>query len=184
MHSVVAHRAVVVCLALTFIPGLAFAGDQIFLTISGVHGDASGGSIQVLSVSGGVSNEVGRSTSVSAARAGAPNFSDFSLQSQTSSASPILQQSVASGRSYSQAVVSFVRQTGGGPQFAYLTYTLSNVNVTSWSFGAAEGGNFPTENVSLAYTRIATRYQPQNPDGTPGTPVLACWDLTTNRSCL
>jgi type VI secretion system secreted protein Hcp len=177
MRSAVVFRLALICPSIAFavIPRLASA-DDIFLTIPGVQGDATAvgfqGSIDVISVSGGVSFAAGTK---------APRFSDFSLTMQASSASPVLEQAVPSQHTFAQAVISF--QRAGTSPVVYLTYTLTNVTVSSFSSGGDAGGGRPADSISLTYSRIRTQFTPQNPDGTLGTPVVACWDVATNRGC-
>lgn len=100
---------------------------------------------------------------------------------RTTAASPGLQQAVANGHHYPQAVVSF-RRAGERP-FVFLTYTLADVTVTSFQSDASVPLDAPSESVTLTYARIKTDYFRQNADGSPAPAVSVCWDVKANAQC-
>jgi type VI secretion system secreted protein Hcp len=187
MRSAPAHRLALACstLALALAPHLASAADQIYLKLSGVEGESASqkGAIDVLSVSTGVSFQANQNPAHFRARdQGVPDFTTFSLMTQTSAVSPLLAQATATQHTYPEATITFFKSAGEGPA-RYLTYTLTDVRVSSFQLSAASGGDRPSESVSLTFSRIKTEYRPQLRDGSFGPAVTACWDLRANRSC-
>src|SRR5262249_6268425 len=56
-----------------------------------------------------------------------------------------------------------------------LTYRLFDVKVSS--FHTASGADQPHDTITLSFTKIEEDYLPENPDGTPGTPIRVSYDL-------
>jgi type VI protein secretion system component Hcp len=106
----------------------------------------------------------------------APIFGDFRLTVSPHSLEPALLLAVANGHVY-PTVVLHVHQTDGA-QLEYLTYTFSNVTLSSYSTSES-GGAVPQDNIGLRYTRIREDYRPINPDGTLGSPITSIWDVAT-----
>ena len=92
-----------------------------------------------------------------------------------SSASPKLMLACANGQIFSSAVIAGQRLDG--PQYQFVTITLSNVSITSYQ-PRSNGSDLPTESISLSFTRIRMEYVPLNPDGTPGDPIVTTVDVS------
>jgi type VI protein secretion system component Hcp len=45
------------------------------------------------------------------------------------------------------------------------------------------GGDSPMEKITMQYAGVSISYQPENTDGTLGTPITACYDVVTQTSC-
>lgn len=67
----------------------------------------------------------------------------------------------------------------GAARFLFLRVDLEEAYVTSYSV-SGQSGDRPIEEIALTYTRITLTYWPQNPDGTPGTPIVVGWDVSKN----
>jgi len=66
---------------------------------------------------------------------------------------------------------------------AFLTYVFGDVFVTSVSDAASSGGDSaPAESISFAMGSVQVKYTPQNPDGSPGTPVTSGWNVVKNQA--
>ena len=114
------------------------------------------------------------------ATAGKVSVQDFHFVARLSKASPKLFLTCASGQRLKSAVLSCRR--AGANQADFLTWTFTDVMVTSYQTGsAASGDEAPTDQVSLSAGRIDVSYQQQLPDGTLAAPVRAGWDARTNR---
>src|SRR3954469_12488839 len=104
--------------------------SDIFLKIGDIKGEsqdkAHPNEIELLSFSFGASN-FGRAAAGGGSGAGKVALQDFHLVMRTSSASPTLFVSCASGKHFSQAVLT-VRKAGDSPQ-DFLKYTFSDVLV-------------------------------------------------------
>jgi type VI secretion system secreted protein Hcp len=152
-----------------------------FLSIDGVAGesldDKHKGAIDVLSWSWGEANS-GSIVAGGGAGAGKVAFNDFSFTMNVSKATPALFQACANGQHFKEA-----RLTGrqaGRAQADYLTWTFSDVLVSSYQTGGSQGDDRPVENVGLTFTKAQLSYAPQKPDGTLDTPLKAGWDLRLN----
>jgi type VI secretion system secreted protein Hcp len=157
-------------------PSRAVAAQDIFLAIAGLNGESAdaqfAGAIEVLSVTSGITTD----------NAGKPTFSPVVVKTRgTTAASSALDQAVASGQRFPQAVVSLRR--AGESRFVFLTYTLTDVAVTSFQRDASATEDRPSESMSLTYAQIKTDYQRQNADGSAAPVVSVCWDVRTNARC-
>jgi type VI secretion system secreted protein Hcp len=74
-----------------------------------------------------------------------------------------------------------VRKAGTKP-LEYLTIKLEGVLISSISTGGSGGEDRLTENVTLNFAKYEVDYVPQNKDGTPGSAVVAIFDITANKS--
>ncbi len=108
--------------------------------------------------------------------AGKPAFSDLNLAKLLDKASPLLYSYAAQGRRIATAVLS-VRTSGASP-FEFYRITLTDVLISSVQ--TSGGGDVPSETLSLNFTKIEWRYVPKKADGSPDTPVVATWDLSSN----
>lgn len=185
MRSLAAVPFGVLCSLAFLAPSRAAAAQDIFLAIPGLDGESADaqfhGSFEALSVSSGVDSETGGPAG-GGAGAGKATFSPVVVKlRRTSAGSPALEQAVASGQRFPQAVVSF-RRAGENP-FVFLTYTLTDVAVTSFHREANAAEDAPAESVSLTYGRIKSDFQRQNADGSAAPVVSVCWDVRTNAAC-
>ena len=96
-----------------------------------------------------------------------PSLQDFRLVLDPDSAEPDLWGALASGATFSQVVLHGRRST-----FEYLTYTLSNVKVSSFQTDSPEAVR---DTITLSFTKIAEKFTPRNEDGTPGMPVTVSY---------
>lgn len=149
-----------------------------FLKIEGIDGesidDQHPGTIEIDSFSWGVSN----SSSLSGGGGGSGKVSvhDISFTSKVSKASPNLMLATATGKHYPRAIL-FVRKAGGTQQ-DYYKVTLQDIMVTSYQSSAGgSGGDVPTDQFSLNFTKIEFEYKTQKEDGTLGESVKASYDL-------
>lgn len=110
------------------------------------------------------------STAGGGAGAGVATLQDFSLNLQPGSADPVFLANAASGR-HIQKVLLHVRKNGQ----EYLTYTLSDVLITSYQVDSS--GNV---SLKLNFAQIDESYRPFNADGSLGTAVASSWNQKTN----
>jgi type VI secretion system secreted protein Hcp len=155
--------------------------EEILLQLDGITGESQDkqypGSIEVMSYSFGASSSQ-RITIGSGAGAARASFQDLHFTTGVSKASPALIGHCATGEHIPKAVLH-LRKTGETP-FEFLTITLNNVIVTSFSESGA-GAEVPVESVSLAYGSVLIEYKQQRSDGGIGTVTNFNWDLLRNR---
>jgi type VI secretion system secreted protein Hcp len=146
-----------------------------FLLISGVEGESTDakhkGWIDVESWSWG---EVQSGSSGSGSGAGAAKvaFQDLHFVSKVSKASPALFLACASGEHFKQAKLAG-RKAGKGQQ-EFLTWTFSDVRVSSYQTGGAEASDTALDQISLKVSKAQITYSAVTP------PITAGWDSKTN----
>ena len=132
--------------------------------------------IEVLSFSWGVANT--GSVAAGGAGAGKPNFQDLSIVHQIDKASPVLMQTCATGTHLKEATITH-RKAGKGQQ-EFLIIKMNDVIVTSVTHGGSSGEP-ASENVTLAFAKVAVEYKPQKADGSLDAGVHFKFDLKTNK---
>jgi type VI secretion system secreted protein Hcp len=121
-----------------------------YLTIDGVQGSGSGGTIEVNSWSWGATNS-GIGSQSSGAGAGKVSMSDFTIMKVIDKSSPQLFNLAQSGKRAKSLVLTV--NNGGS---TYLTLKMSNVMVSS--YGISSGGDRPTESISFTFQKIEVTY--------------------------
>ncbi len=149
------------------------SGD-ILLKLDGIKGESKdkthSGAIQVESVSWDVANATsfahGDGGGVGKAR-----LADIILTKKTDKSTQKLVMACATGDHIKSGVLIF-RKAGKDPQ-EFLKFALTQVMVSSVSFGDDAGGDLPHETISLAFAKIEVEYREQGADGKllPGSPV-------------
>jgi type VI secretion system secreted protein Hcp len=154
-----------------------------FLRIDGVSGESLDakhkGEIDVESWSWGEAHPAAPGAG-SGAGTGKVQIQDLNFTTRVSKASPSLILACASGKHFKSAVLT-ARKAGKGQQ-EFLTFSLSDVLVSSYQTGGAEGEVVPGDSVSLNFSKIQVEYKQQNPDGSLGTSIKAGWDVKQNKA--
>lgn len=153
-----------------------------FLKISGMEGESQDdkhkGEIEILSWNWGAT-QTGTHARGGGGGAGRVDMQDFTLTKYIDKASPKLILACAKGDHVDKAILTC--RKAGGEQQEYLKVTFSGLMVSSYQTGGSEGGENPTENVSLNFGKVEFEYREQKPDGTLGGTVKAGYDLKTNK---
>lgn len=131
--------------------------------------------IEINSFQFGIGRGVGSPIGGSSNReASTPSVSEVTLSKALDEASGGLLKETYSGEGKATVVISFVRTDKGGA-VVYLEYTLSEVMVSGYSI--ASSGDKPSENISLNFTKIETKFTAQKADGTADSPYPVTYDL-------
>jgi type VI secretion system secreted protein Hcp len=159
------------------------AAFDYFLKIDGIAGESVDSKhkdeIDVLSWSWGESHP----TSPSAGGGGATGkvqMNDLHVSANLSKAGPQLLLACASGKHIKSAVLTG-RRGGGKAQAEFLTFSLSDVLVSSYQTGGTTA-DAPLDSVSLSFTKIEVTYKEQSAKGGPGATTRAGWDRKTNKA--
>ena len=160
------------------------SGDPIYMNYDNLNikGDVTSIShpqwIEINSFQWGVGRTISAPTGGYGVRqASAPSVSENVItKPQDSSSVGLLRE--AFGGTGKTVIIDFVK-TDLGKEFTYLEYKLDNVLVSSYS--VSSGGDRPSESISLSFTKITFIFNPQNPDGSPGTPSLVAYDIALAR---
>jgi type VI secretion system secreted protein Hcp len=153
-----------------------------FLRIDGIPGESSDakhkGEIDVQAWSWGEVNPA-PGGSGGGGGAGKVQMQDFNFTTRVSKASPNLMLACASGKHFKSAVLT--ARKSGKPQVEFLTFSLSDVLVSSYQTGGAEGDVVPTDSVSLNFAKLQMEYKQQKADGSLGPSIKAGWDVKQNK---
>jgi type VI secretion system secreted protein Hcp len=156
-----------------------------FLKIDGIPGESTDSKhkdeIDVLAWSWGEANPVQHGGGGGGGGgAGKVQMQDFNFTASVSKASPQLMLACASGKNLKSAVLSG-RRSGKGQQ-EFLTFSLSDVLVSSYQTSGAEGGDVvPMDSVSLNFSKIQIEYKLQKATGAGGGSIKAGWDVKQNK---
>jgi type VI secretion system secreted protein Hcp len=113
--------------------------------------------------------------------AGKVQMQDFNFTARFSKASPNLMLACASGKHLKSAVLS-ARRGGDKTQAEFLTFSLSDVLVSSYQTAGAEAGDVgPADSVSLNFSKIQIEYKEQKADGSLGGSIKTGWDAKQNK---
>lgn len=66
----------------------------------------------------------------------------------------------------------------GNTLMPYMSYTLSNAVICGYDLNATET-EYPTETITISFTKIEMRYTPRDSQGNPDGPIPAAYDLET-----
>jgi type VI secretion system secreted protein Hcp len=154
---------------------------DFFLQIDGIAGESRDskhkGAIDVLSWSWGESNIAPHGTG-GGGGAGRVAFQDLSFTMPLSKASPALFLACATGQHFKQAKL-FVQRAGGKAAGDFLTWTFSDVLVTSYQTGASEGQDLPLDSLAMNFSKAQISYKAQKADGSLDTAITAGFDVKT-----
>jgi type VI secretion system secreted protein Hcp len=159
------------------------AAVDYFLQISGIEGESTDdkhkGFLDVDSWSWG-ETQTGSHTAGGGAGAGKVSMQDFHFTTRTSKASPKLFLACASGQHLKEA--KFVARKAGKAQQEFLTWTFSDLLVSSYQTGGSEAGDMlPLDQVSLNFAKIRIEYKAQKADGSLDAAITAGWDAKANK---
>jgi type VI secretion system secreted protein Hcp len=175
-------KRLVLALALGMGLGGVSGRAAVFLELDGIPGESVDGqhprTIEIQSWSWGASNS--STVGGGGGGTGKVSFQDISFTKRLDKASPILARACATGEHIKSAKL-FVRKSGDNAT-DYYTITLSDLLVTSVSMGGSDGGELPTESISLNFTKIEWAYVPMGADGTPQGPVRTGYDLVLGQA--
>lgn len=157
---------------------------DMFIKIGDIKGeskDAQGhkDEIDVLAWSWGASNS-GSFHTGGGGGAGKVNVQDLSFTKYVDLASTELFLTCCTGKHHPQAKL-VVRKAGDKP-LEYITITMDDVMVTSYSTGGSGGEDRLTENVTLNFAKVAVEYKEQAKAGAVAKPVVASWNIQENVS--
>jgi type VI secretion system secreted protein Hcp len=155
---------------------------EYFLRVDGIPAESTdkkhAGEIAVESFSWGETNAGSAFGGGGGGGAGRVQMQDLHVTAHTSKAGPDLLLACASGTHIKSAVLS-ARRAGAKQPGDFLTFSLSDVLVTSYQTGGSETEQ-PRDQVSLSFGRIEVAYKEQKADGSFGASTDVVWDVTKN----
>jgi type VI secretion system secreted protein Hcp len=155
-----------------------------FLQIDGIEGESQDAKhkawIDVDSWSWGETN-AGTHAVGGGSGSGKATAQDFHYVSGVSKASPKLFLAVANGQHFKEAKL-VARKAGKGQQ-EFLTWTFSDILVSSYQTSGSEAGaTVPLDQVSLSFAKAKVEYKAQKADGTLDAPISAGFDFKGNKA--
>ena len=136
---------------------------NFFLKLQDIAGEAKDtgfeGQIKLHSWSWGSSNTASFGTTAGGS-GGTVSLSDISIMKDYDKASPVLFQKICTGKTIDSGVITAVKSTGDTKPATFLTYTLTNIYVTSQQHSASS--EIPMESLSLAFEQVAVEYFAQD----------------------
>jgi type VI protein secretion system component Hcp len=151
---------------------------RAFIKFDGIEGPSNDklhkGEFEVLSWAWGVKQAV---SPTGGAGSGKPQSTEFSFNMQPSSGSVAIVGSVCAGAPIDWAI--FVAEEGSGQKAkgnAYIKYTMSDVIISSYQLGGAEG-SVPTDSVSLVFKKLELEYKDPQGDGSKASTCDFAWDI-------
>jgi type VI secretion system secreted protein Hcp len=132
--------------------------------------------IEVLSFSWGVTN-AGSMAHGSGGGEGKATFHDLSFVHNIDKASPILMQACATGAHIKEATITH-RKAGKGQQ-EFMIVKMNDVIITGVTHGGS--GDGASENVSMAFAKVAVEYKPQKPDGSLDAGIHFKYDMKAQK---
>ena len=158
------------------------AAFDYFLKIDGITGESADAKhkdeIDVLSWSWGESQPAAAGPG-GGAGAGKVSMNDMHVSATLSKAGPQLLLACASGKHLKSAVLTGRR--GGKAQAEFLTFSLSDVLVSSYQTGGTTA-DAPLDSMSLSFSKIEVTFKEQSAKGGPGATTRAGWDRKANKS--
>ena len=106
-------------------------------------------------------------------------LSEISISKLVDLASPLLAQTCACGKTIAKAKLEMLRADGNGEPIKYFEVELENVLIGH--LAPSFGGGFPTETVSLKFSKVRWKYTQQKISGGSSGNTAGGWDLATNR---
>jgi type VI secretion system secreted protein Hcp len=160
------------------------ATAQFFLKVDGVDGgsvaDKHKGEIDVESFAWDESL-TSASSAGGGSGAGKVSMHDFRVVTRISKASPKLMVACATGQRFKSVILSC--EKAAGTHQLFFRITMSDASISAYqSGGTASSDTVPTEQTSFKFSKIEFEYIEQKPDGSPGVPVKAGFDLITNKA--
>ena len=156
--------------------------SDFLLKIDGIPGESNQdkhkGEIEVGSFSWGAVQQ-GSMSAGGGGGAGKASFNDLHFNAPVSKASPVLFQKCAIGEHIKKALLT-VRKAGKNQQ-EYYKITLTDLLVSSFQSGGADGGGPPMDSFSLNYTKIEFSYAAQKADGTLEGAVIGKFNIKTGK---
>jgi type VI secretion system secreted protein Hcp len=153
-----------------------------FLQIDGIEGESQDAKhkawIDLLSWSWGESHAAAPEAG-GGGGSGRVSMQDVHFAMPMSKASPRFFLACASGRHHKEAVL--VGRKGGKDPQEFMTWTFSDVLVTSYQTSGSEAQDGPFDQVSLNFTKVRLDYKAQKADGSLDAPISAGWDVIANK---
>lgn len=97
---------------------------------------------------------------------------------EVDASTPKLQEAIADGTNFPKVNIDLCTSSEGGKRIPYMVWELANARVSSYSVsGATDGGQVPTEQVSLNFEEIKVTYDKLGKDNKSAGKVEYTWKI-------
>ena len=135
--------------------------------------------IEVHSLQWGVGRAISMITGNAANReASQPSFSEFTITKTMDASTTGLFEKAAYGTVGDKVIITVVK-TGAEKADTYVTYTLTNCLVSSYSMST--GGDLPSESLSISYTKMEMEVTAGAADNKDGTKLRTGYDIGAGK---
>ena len=153
---------------------------SIYLMLDGVKGNVTADGykdhIAVLSCQFGVGRSISMEPgNLSNREATRPSISEISLTKLADNSVTSIFKQAVTGSAGCTAEIKFVR-TGADKVQEYMTYTLENCLVSSYSI-SADSESEPVENITLSFSKVMINYNDHDSSNKAGSPMRVGYDL-------
>jgi type VI secretion system secreted protein Hcp len=156
---------------------------DMFLKLKGIEGESQDAKhkneIDVLAWSWGLSQS-GTFHMGSGGGSGKANFQDISFTKYIDSSSTALMLACATGEPIGESIL--VVRKAGKEQEEYLTITLTDCLISSFSTGGSGGEDRLTENLSINFAKVNVVYKPQAAGGRVAGNKTFNYDIAANKA--
>ena len=157
--------------------------SDIFLKIDGIDGESKDdkhkNEIELLAWSW-AETQTGSAARGGGMGSGKVEMHDIAFTKHVDKATPKLISACAKGDHIPKA--NLAMRKAGGEQKEYLKIELDDVMVSSYATSGANGGEIPTENISLNFGKITVEYFEQDNKGAMTSVGKAGWDVKANKA--
>jgi len=111
---------------------------------------------------------------------GKPVVSGIAFTHKIDKSSPLLMSKCLTGAQFREAILSI---QSSRPDLDNLVFKAQDVLISSVVLSDNVEDPYPAETVTYTFKKITEEYTPLKPDGTPGTKITSCYDITANKPC-
>jgi type VI secretion system secreted protein Hcp len=155
--------------------------QKIFLKIEGIKGESADkmhrDEIEVLSWNWSFLNQQ-QAGGGGGGGGSKPVVSGISFTHRIDRASPTLMLNCMGGKHMQEAVLS-VRASNSN--FDFYVLKVKEVLISSVNQAEKDENEFPLETITYVFRKITEEFTPMKQDGTPGTKIVASWDISANQ---
>ncbi len=113
---------------------------------------------------------------------GKVSFQDLSITKWVDTSTPQIMMNLASGKHFpGDTILSVSKASGEGKPLLYLTITMTDTLITSYTTGGSGGEDRVTENITLNFAEVKFKYVPQSKSGGGAGNAEFGWKIAKNE---
>ena len=159
------------------------ASKDLFLEIDGIPGESADSTFKGqidLDGWGWQASNSGSMHQGGGGGSGKSSFSDLSCQMRVSKATPKIFEHIALGTHIPKAVLR--ARKAGGKQEVYLTITMEDLLISSYSTGGSGGDMMGSDSLSMNFAKVTYEYKEQDDKGQVGSAIVFKYDIKGNTA--